>query len=94
MARYEKLFNAFGPSALGQIATAVLIGGLVGFFASRKMQPAPGVERWWFTVGGTGAGLVAGVVLTLWERRRKASRPGSRPVPSSRSPSWASSSSS
>ena len=71
MARYQRLFDAFGLSALGQITAAVIIGGLVGFFASGKMQPTAGVERWWFAVGGAGAGLLAGVMLTFWEWRRK-----------------------
>ena len=71
MARYQRLFDAFGPGALGQIAAAVVIGGLVGFVASRRMEATEGVERWWFAVGGAAAGLVAGVLLALWDRRRK-----------------------
>jgi hypothetical protein len=42
MARYQGLFDAFGPSALGQVAASTVIGGLVGFFAARKVQMSGG----------------------------------------------------
>ena len=76
MARYEKLFDAFGPTAIGQTIAAVVIGALVGFGASRKTEPTEGVQAWWFVVGGAGIGFVGAVCLILVEARRKRVKAG------------------
>src|SRR4051794_37032061 len=47
MARYQGLFDGFGLTALGQIAAATVIGGLIGFAATRRADfPADTNPAW------------------------------------------------
>lgn len=71
MARYQGLFDAFGPSALGQVAAATVIGGLVGFAASRKAELSGGLRAWHFGAGGAALGLLVGIGLALVDLRRR-----------------------
>ena len=72
---HQKLFDAFGPTAIGQIVAAVVIGALVGFGASRKMG-STGQVKWWSILGGAGLGLVGAVILILVDARRKRVKAG------------------
>jgi|SRR5215469_361427 len=76
MARYEKLFDAFGPTALGQTVAATVIGALVGFGASRKMAPTDGIPSWSIALGGAVVGFVGAMCLILVEARRKRVKAG------------------
>lgn len=71
MARYQGLFDAFGPSALGQVAASTVIGGLIGFFAARKTELSGGLREWHFAVGGAALGLLVGIGLALVDLRRR-----------------------
>ncbi|HWE93805.1 MAG TPA: hypothetical protein VG269_07500 [Tepidisphaeraceae bacterium] len=72
---HQKLFDAFGPTAIGQVVAAVVIGALVGFTASRKMGSTTQV-MWWIVLGGAGLGLVGAVFLILVDARRKRVKAG------------------
>ena len=72
MARYQqKIFDAFGRSAIGQTAASIVIGALAGFVYSRKshVTTAAGIATW--TLGAAALGLAAALVLLLIDRRRK-----------------------
>lgn len=71
MARYQGLFDAFGPSAAGQVAAATVIGGLIGFFAARKVELSGGSKEWHYAVGGAALGLLVGIGLALVDLRRR-----------------------
>jgi hypothetical protein len=72
MAKYQqRIFDAFGPTAIGQAAAAIVIGALVGFIAGRKSSPADSFVVGISTAGGAGLGLIGAILLLLVEARRK-----------------------
>jgi hypothetical protein len=71
MARYQKLFNVFGPTAIGQIAAAVVIGALIGFGGRHSFGAPKDISPFCFIGGGGAIGLVAGLSLILVDAGRK-----------------------
>src|SRR5205814_1508350 len=62
---FQPLFDAFGKSALGQIAASMTIGAALGLLM-------PDAElRWWCAGGGAAVGLIAASYLTIADRRRR-----------------------
>jgi len=67
---FEKLFNAFGKKAIGQIAAAVVIPPLVCFeFIHAGWIRASPRETLGALLASAGLGLVVGPCLVLVERR-------------------------
>jgi hypothetical protein len=65
----QKLFDLFGPGRRGQIVGSVVVMMAFSAVAWDRMR-RPGVSLWGMLLYGGAMGLVAGVVLAFFPRRR------------------------
>lgn len=59
----KKLFEAFGPSKLGQLAAAIIVGGLLPLLMRRKAEIPDEDLPFWCVAGAVTGGAVALVLL-------------------------------